>query len=168
MAARRTARRGTRARTVWSGFVATGLTAIPAASKVLITAFEPTFTASETVRRIRGTAYVISDQDTLDEGFHGAIGAAVVGDLAVAAGVASIKDPVTDVNDESWLWYQSFSGFADNTRRAAGASLLMIDSRGQRKVEGGNSLVFVVANASATTGFSIALSLRILTSEMVA
>ena len=131
---------------------------------MLLAVFAPT-TVSETVRRIRGTFLIVSDQTAVSESQNGAIGAAVVGDLAVTAGVASIKDPVSDVEDESWLWYHSFNTLNDVDARGRSAFQGVIDSKGQRKVEQGDSLVFVVGNANAVFGFQVALSLRVLTSE---
>ena len=166
MPGRRTFSRAARQRTGWSGTVAVGLITVPPLTKVLLASFAPSG-VSETVRRIRGTFFVCSDQTAVSESQNGAVGAAVVGDLAVAAGVGSIKDPVTDVQDESWLWYNSFNILNDVNGRGQSAFHGVIDSKGQRKVENGSTLVFVVGNANAVFGFQIALSLRVLSSETV-
>jgi len=162
-------RSGRRAPTAWSGTVATGLTLVPAVTKVLLTTSIPDFPSGETVRRMRGTVFV----QAVEAGFtfHGAVGAFVANNTAVVAGVASLLDPVTDVQDDTWLWYQSFHGGAGATAGEPGSAganagqVYAIDSKGMRRVEQGFTLVFVVANASATQDFNIALSVRLLSSE---
>ena len=166
MSPRRPFTRGRRAAMGWGGTVAVGFTLVPPASKVLLTTALPIWPGGETLRRLRGTFTVISDQAVVFETQNGAVGACVVGDTAVAAGIASIKDPVTDVEDDTWLWYHSFNLFNDAGRSASGGmNLFTIDSKAQRKLPIGNTLVFVAANASALFGYSISLSVRALGSE---
>jgi len=121
--------------------------------------------AGETIRRMRGTLFVrAADVGT----FHGAIGAFVANNTAIAAGVASLLDPVTDVADDAWFWYQSFGGGGSADPGSAGPSssqVLSIDSKAMRRVADGFAIVFVVANSSGATAFNIALSLRTLGSE---
>ena len=151
--------------TVWGGTVATGPTTVPALSKVLLAVSVPTFTSGETIRRMRGTVYVFG---TSVANFHGAIGAFVANDTAIVAGVASLLDPVTDVEDDAWFWYQSFHGGGNADPGSAGADssqVMEIDSKAMRRVVSGFSVVFVVANSSATTAFAVALSVRVLGSE---
>jgi len=150
--------------TGWSGVVAGAFPIVPAFSKVLLATFVPNVISGVTIRRLRGSFSIISDQSAASETQNGAIGACVVGDLAVAAGVASIKDPVTDVEDDTWLWYQSFN--LKNEVGEFGRMQFEIDSKAMRKVEIGNSLVFVVGNAQLAFGFQVALSVRVLSSVM--
>jgi len=154
--------RAQRSPTNWSGVVATGLIAVPALTKVLVTTAVPSFVSGETIRRIRGTLLVNGTAF-----FHGAIGAYVANDRAVLAGVASLLDPVTEVGDDAWFWYQSFhgSGAGSGSAGSLGSQVLTIDSKAMRRVSTGYQVVFVVGNASATLAFNIALSLRLLGSE---
>ena len=150
----------------WGGTVAAGFILVPPATKVLLATVVPIWPGGETIRRLRGTFTVVSDQSAAFETQNGAVGACVVGDLAVTAGVASIKDPVTDVEDDTWLWYHSFNLFNEGGQSGAGSNnLMVIDSKAQRKLPIGNTLVFVVANSSVFFGFSISLSVRVLGSE---
>lgn len=161
-------RTGRRSPTTWGGVVATGMVSVPAVTKVLLATFIPAFPTGETIRRLRGTFMVRA----LEVGFtfHGAIGAFIANDTAVSAGVASLLDPVTDVQDDAWLWYQSFhgAGAATGEPGSAGsnaAQVYTIDSKAMRKMEVGFTTVVVVANASGSEDFQIALSMRALGSE---
>ena len=169
MAGRRTTRsvtsRGARNPTNWGGVVATALTAVPAATKVLLAVLVLVFVSGETIRRMRGTFYTKASEVS---SYHGAIGAFVANDTAIAAGVASLLDPVTDVADDAWMWYQSFHGGGTATPGSAGdqaGQVWEVDSKAMRRVETGYSLVIVVANSTSAVDFSCALSFRALGSE---
>ena len=160
-------RTGRRAPTTWGGSVATGLTLVPAVTKVLLATAVPDFTSGETIRRLRGTFLVKGAEAFF---YHGALGAFIANDTAVAAGVASLLDPVTDVGDDAWLWYQSFHGGPatagePGSAGQSGAQVYSIDSKAMRRMQPGFTLVFVVANSSASVDFSVALSVRALGSE---
>ena len=123
--------RGQRRPTKWGGVVATGITTVPALTKVLLAIFTPDFTSGETIRRLWGTFFVRSATAAT---YHGAVGSFVANDVAIAAGVASLLDPVTNVADDAWYWYQSFSGSNSNAGEPGGAGarasqLLEIDSK---------------------------------------
>ena len=150
--------------TNWGGSNVNGVTAVPGASKVLLASFTPDFVSGETVRRIRGTVLVQGAGVGL---YLGAIGAYVASNAAVTAGVGSLLDPVSNVNDDAWMWYRSFGGDSGATGSAGadGAQLLEIDSKAMRRVETGYALVFVVANATVGLSFNVALALRLLGSE---
>ena len=159
--------RGHRRPTKWGGTVAAGITVVPALSKILMAFATPEFPSGETIRRIRGTLFVRSATSAT---FHGAIGAFIANDTAIAAGVASLLDPVTNVADDAWLWYQSFHGSNSNAGEPGGAGarasqVYPIDSKAMRRMDIGFAVVFVVANASVANSFEVALSLRVLGSE---
>jgi len=137
---------------------------VAALTKVLLFSFIPDFVSGETLRRIRGTLAV---QATIAGNYNGAVGAYVAGINAVAAGVGSLIDPVTDVDDDAWVWYQSFAGFGagDGQAGALGGQMFPIDNKAMRRVETGYTLVFVAANANAVVGLNVALSFRVLGSE---
>ena len=159
--------RGQRRPTKWGGSVAVGLVAVPGGTKVLLATAVPEFISGETIRRMRGTFMTVSATALI---YHGAIGAFIANDTAVAAGVASLLDPVMDVADDAWLWYHSFHGgsFAAGEPGLAGDSasqVVEIDSKAMRRMDNGYSLVFVVANGTPANAFNIALSVRVLGSE---
>ena len=166
MARRQVVSRGRtqRAAVSWGGTVATAPIGVPALTKVLIAVAGPTFPTGTTVRRMRGTFYVFG---TSVGNFHGAVGSFVANDTAIGVGVGSLLDPVTDVSDDAWFWYQSFHGGgngADSSGSAGADSsqVLTIDSKAMRRVDRGYSVVFVVGNSSAVQTFSVALSVRVL------
>jgi len=83
---------------------------LPAASKVLLeTVVLSNPGINETVRRTRGGVFVSSDQGAAVELQTGAFGAIIVSDTAVAAGVASLPDPVTDASDDGWFVWVPFT-----------------------------------------------------------
>ena len=139
------------------------LVAVPAVSKVLLVTFVPSFVTGSTVRRLRGTFHIEGGVGAI---FFGAVGSYVANDTAVAAGIASLADPVTDVGDDVWFWYQSFGGNAglSGSAGAQAAQTVPIDNKAMRRVASGTSVVFVVANASAAA-MSCAISVRLLGSE---
>ncbi len=166
MAARRSF---TRARTAykgpgtWAG-VAIDSTAVPAASSVLLATFAPGGVV-ETVRRIRMSVLYSSDQNTASEGSLGAVGAAVLEDTALGVGVASLPDPITDIQDDIWVMFQglhtriSIRGTA-GIQEPAG-SHYEIDSKAMRKLPPGKKLAFIVANKDATFGALIQCTIRV-------
>ena len=145
-----------------------GNVSVPALTKVLLATATPDFDSGETVRRMRGT-FIVSAA-TAGLFYHGAVGAFIANDRAVIAGVASLLDPVTDVQDDAWLWYHSFHGGAltvgePGSAGTNAAQVFEIDSKAMRRMARGFTLVFVVGNSSAASGFQIALSVRVLGSE---
>ncbi len=167
--ARRPIRRATRSwrpSTSWAGVIPASTTDIPAASKVLLATFVPSGPEGETLRRIRGLLTVQSDQSAATEFQVGALGCAVFTDTAIAAGVASLPDPVTDVEDEMWVLFthigQQFLFSSGVGKNPDMATQYVLDSKAMRKVPVGYSLGFVIANASATHGMRVSLGVRIL------
>ena len=130
-----------------------------------------TFTLSnpgidETVLRSVGGIAVRSDQLAADEFQEGAFGMIVVSDIAAAAGIASIPDPVSDIDDDGWFVYvpfqQAFTFSSAAGFDARGATWYPFDSRAKRKVEDGSTIAVVVANANSATGLQIGLGFRML------
>ncbi len=171
MAVRRAFRRGGRGwkpGTFWDGSVPAVQTAVPAASKVLLLSFTNAGDSELTIRRMRGLLTVGSDQIAGSELQLGAFGALITTDTAIAAGVASLPDPVTDVSDDIWMMYEHFG---DNMQvfTAVGiephfVSQYVIDSKAMRRVPEGRALAFVVANSHATHGINVSFGVRFLSS----
>ncbi len=105
----------------------------------------------ETVRRTLGQIFVRSDQVAAGEDVIGAFGLIVVSDIAAAAGIASVPDPVTEQNDDGWFVWQGLSATQGGSAQRTG-QLIQFDSRAMRRVEEGFSIALVVANASASAG----------------
>ena len=150
-----------RAPTNWGGTVASATVTVPAGTKVLVTTLNPEFVSGETIRRMRGTVSVGGLTAGL---FAGAIGAYVASDRSITAGVASLMDPVSDVQEDAWMWYQSVSGNSagDGDAGAFGTHMYEIDNKAMRRIETGYSLAFVAAN-----GFAVGITLVFLLSLWV-
>ena len=152
----------------WAGLVATSEINVPAASKVLLSTLvldNPGI--DETILRTVGSVSIAPDQVAVTELQIGAIGLCIVSDTAAAAGIASLPDPVTDVADDVWLWYQAFA-FELSFASAVGfdsnfAHMIQYDSRAKRIIQNGMSGVFVIANAHANHGFRVMHNSRVLT-----
>jgi len=138
---------------------------LAAGTKILVAVAIPDFPSGETMRRMRGTLYVFG---SVVGNFHGAAGAFVANDTAISVGAAALLDPVTDVQDDAWFWYQSFHGGGTGNPGSAGrdsGQVMTIDSKAMRRVDRGYSVAFMLANASATDAFFFALSVRLLGSQ---
>ena len=123
----------------------------------------------ETIRRTRGVLNVTSDQATVMENQVGALGAIVVNDVAIAAGVASLPGPLTDQDDDGWLlWVPvnqlSGSTISSSTTGAAPAPW-PFDSKAMRKVEEGFSLAFIYESFTPGGAF-VSMSVSVLSSRM--
>jgi len=152
---------GFRPATRWAGFILpTPLTVAPL-TKILVASFPLSGDEGETLRRTRGVFAVVSDVITPLEDQVGSLGMGVFSNAAIAAGVASLPDPVTDIGDDIWALYlpvaqrvgSSFTNFAGE-----------FDSKAMRKVVPGYSLGVIIANASPTFGFILHLNMRVLSS----
>ena len=151
----------------WTGLAPAAIQNIPAASKVLFATFVLANQGiDETVLRIVGGLAVSSDQQSASEFQMGAAGMCLVTDTALAAGIASIPDPVTDVQDDIWIWYQSFGQRSRFSSAVGvdyqGSSWYPFDNRAKRIISTGQSIAVVVANAHATHAFDISINLRLL------
>ncbi len=146
---------GLRRSSDWSGIDAAVVVNLPAANKLLLVGFVPT-AAEMTIHRIRGLL-IISADVTTSENQVGAIGAIIATDTAVAAGVASLPDPLTDINDDGWLMYQAFGMRSGDPSGTGNQTSLQVpfDSKAMRKIQSGHQVVFVIANAHATHSFDI-------------
>ena len=90
----------------------------------------------------------ITDQDQIS-----AMGCVVVQEKARVAGTASLPLPISNLGDDSWFVHQPMLGF---TEASSGVDLVTghqvdIDSKAQRKVTDGESIVFLVENLGSDT-----------------
>jgi len=137
-----------RSPTNWAGFTAADATVADATKQIVGSVIPLAGSSHETVVRIVG------DWNVTGAGVAGpvVIGALVVTDAAFAAGAASIPGPITDLNDDVWMFISSVA--------RGGVSVTHIerqfDSRAMRKVDEGNSLVFMIENQTgANIGFTM-------------
>ena len=137
-------------------------TTVPSNSKVLLASFVPIAGVEVTLRRSHLSFAIRSDQSSAIESPFGAIGVAVFADTAIAAGVASLPDPVTDIVDDVWLLHQALGYTGRQTASGALSSAdrwYDVSSKAMRKVPSGRSVTLIVANAT-TLGFIIDVSVR--------
>ncbi len=106
-----------------------------------------------------------SDQTTTDEWPQGATGLIVVNDQALAAGIASIPDPITNGDAPWYVWQGLETHFVTATEigviEVAGQQFT-IDSKAMRKVGSNEDVAVVAVNAHATQGARIGLVGRML------
>ncbi len=144
MAGRRNARSSPVRPTFWAGSVSTGFTTLTSAApliQVLVSEAGVENVPNPTLMRTRGSIDVSADSSaSTAEAFSVAIGIAVIGAHAFAAGSASVPLPLTDSGNDKWLWW----GHATiNTGIAGGASTvnynpsqrIEVDSKAMRKIE---------------------------------
>jgi hypothetical protein len=171
MAVRRAPRRGGRGwrpATFWTGNVPASPTGVPAASKVLLASFVNVGDQELTIRRLRGLLAVHSDQNAATEYQVGALGIGIFNDTAIAAGIASLPDSVTDVDDDVWF---SFTHIGQQIKVATAVGIdaqgvvqYDVDSKAMRKVPAGRSVAVIVANAHAVSAFNVTFGVRFLSS----
>ena len=107
--------------------------------------------------RIRGGLLLSNDVVGGPESIIGAVGSIIATNTAVAVGVSSLPDPLTDIADEGWVMYQAFGARGSDPQGVGLINGLWVpfDSRGMRKLREGETLVTVIANAHATHAFDI-------------
>jgi len=163
------ARGGIRRSTLWaaSGDVVAA-TGIAAATAVLDQTFNQATLADVvpcTIVRTVGLFSVGTDQVAASEQPLVAMGAAVVSEQALAAGVASLPTPIVEEDSDLWFLYETAVVeflFGDATGFALTNTVKYFDSRAQRKIQDGQGIVFMVENASATAGAQYWLKFRML------
>jgi len=136
----------------WIGPADQGYIAIGSGAKVLISSFDPLISAmvKPTIVRTRGVvSYFPSFGASLS--FAGAFGMAVVTDRAVAAGVVSLPDPVSDSGWDGWFVWRSFANRVEFDT-AAGVELagrdFEVDSKAMRKMTDDETLIMIAASQS--------------------
>ena len=106
-----------------------------------------------TVIRMRGQIIVGSDQNAASEDWVGAVGACIVSDQAVAAGVASVPTPYTDQDSDLFFMHQYFGGSVEVVSAAGfdrrGMSVFPFDSKAMRKFAVGSTLAVIVENGAS-------------------
>ncbi len=160
------ARRSPGRLTEWFGHdFATDATALAANSFIIATSLSTAALAKRplTITRTVGELFIQSDQNAAVENPFGAMGGMVVSDKAVSVGAAAIPDPVTQVNSDEWFLYQAFAAEGStSTNVGRPMERFSFDSRAQRKVQDGEDIAFVIANASAADGLLFIFTFRML------
>jgi len=129
---------------------------------VLVGGFsQPAGGNSVVVRRSIIEGVWFSDQVAAVENPFGALGVMVASAQAVAAGVASLPDPVTEITSDVWRIYQPLFVSQGATAVSKPVHRFVIDTRVNYKLQAGTDASIVVANGSAGAGANIWLTMSI-------
>ncbi len=160
--------RGVRRKTDWLGSAdIVDVTTLPAASFVVTQSLTAVELAKRpfTIVRTVGSIWLASDQSGAVEFPFGAVGFIVVSEKASALGATAIPDPITQESSDEWFAYTAMAASGNSAAAGIVSQPLMeykFDSRAMRKVQDGEDIVVVVANASATDGAAFILKFRML------
>ncbi len=162
---RRSFRRSSKRQTEWSlAFQSLGITAVPAASKVLLSVINPNAPSGiGTIVRSRGILSIRTDTPAANEHQTGAMGIAVVNSVAAALGVTGLPGPGTEIGFD-WFVYQSFAQMqiTSTTLTTVVGFQYEIDSKAMRKFGIDERLVFMIENLSTTNAFDMLANIRFL------
>jgi len=159
---------GERRKTEWLSLSApTGVSSGAAGTKSLVTSLTTVEKAKLpfTVVRTIGLLTVLSDQIAAREVPSGTFAATVVTDRAVTVGITALPDPVTESEADYWFLFQPWSCIMQVASGAPVTSspwIQMFDSKAQRKVEEGEDIVFIFANADSANGVFFTIQFRML------
>ena len=159
-------RRGPRRQTEWLALAApTASTALAASSKIQFA----TQSAAEITKLpftiVRTIGFVnIEQQSLVDSTQSGAFGITIVSDRAQAVGITALPDPVTEFDADYWFLYIPWSTtlVEDATGLSSTPFHTVFDSKAQRKVEEGDRIAGIMANASAAQAIEFQISFRML------
>ena len=121
-----------------------------------------------TIVRVRGSlqAY-LKTTAAADDGFHCAVGLALVTDEAFAVGATAVPGPISEIDWDGWMYHRIFDvhatgGTASDTIGLSVAQF-EVDSKAMRKWDEGNTLMAVVEVVEGTTAtMSVWFDTRIL------
>ncbi len=147
------------------------VTAITSTTAVILGAGIGPTLETLTIVRLRGALQAfLTSGDSINSGFHCALGIGVVTvDAFTVGGVASVPHPLDDMSWGGWLYHRIFdlhnatSTITDNLVNGLGVLSFEVDSKAMRKVRV-NDLVFAVIQTveDPASGMSIFFDSRIL------
>jgi len=161
----RSVRSSSRRQVTWIGPADQNYFAVANGSNNILGSFDPAGAGFEkpTITRIRGQVSVGPQAGGADLDIVGAWGMAIVSDQAFAAGQASIPGPFDEASWDGWFAHGFFSMKLDVTTdvgRLLIDRVQEIDSKGQRKVSDGETIVIMCE--SNLGAFDISLQQRML------
>ncbi len=121
-----------------------------------------------TIVRTRGIIHIRSDQAAATETYAGDLGYAVVSDQAAAIGITAVPTPFTDLASDLWFFHQIMDGsfvFVSGvgfTSDGVGSSQRDFESKGMRKVNGDQDVVFTLETSTLSSGAILYAAGRIL------
>ncbi len=144
-----------------------GLTTIAATTGTLLSSLNAAALALRpfTIVRTRLGLWIASDQVGATEHVAGALGMQVVTDTAVAAGAASVPTPLTDPNDDYFVYQPFFNLFEFVSgvgvfEHGGGGSMFTVDSKAMRKVGAQDDIAITIEDR--LFGFEVAMEGRML------
>ena len=160
--------RAPRRQTDWFGVTDAGYLAVAAGAKALIASAaidsSPGVLMGSTLVRSRGLVSVKLQTYAADLNVIGAFGMAIVSAEAAAAGIASIPGPWSNSEWDGWFvwgtWAFAYEFTTDIDRLLPASVQIPVDSKAMRKLESGNTIVFVAESQSAA--FEIVMPIRVL------
>ena len=153
-------RSGSRANRGWAGFTFDNITIGPGPSKTLFGFLSPVPGFDETLLRSMGTIMAVPTTGG-DDLIIGALGMIVVNDIAISQGVAAIPGPITDINSDGWLMYQTC--FAARSSAEDMGFVWEFDSKAKRVVEDGQSVAIIWESVARSDQAVVDLNIRTLT-----
>ena len=109
-----------------------------------------------TIIRTRISWHCRSDQTGADEDYQVALGFAVVRQSAIAAGIASLPTPFTELGDDGWWLHHIITSrfeFVTGTGFNPDAGIFEhVDSKAMRRVSDGENIVMILENSSLGGG----------------
>ena len=116
-------------------------------------------------RTIYSWMTAIDSSFVTDQDYFAGLGGCIVTEQARVAGVASVPAPISHMGSDVWFLHHMSMAYLEEplTSNAASVTSRMnyIDSRGQRKVEDGEAIVFIEENQGGDT-MQVASAVRIL------
>ena len=134
-----------RRKTQWFGGPGgTGTNSLQSSTAVLLGSSTSPAAGQEdhTLVRTRGLVQILlTSVAAAGDGFFGAVGIGIATTSAIAAGVASVPTPLTELSWDGWIWHHFFSVHAGITAAVESESTTVtipIDSKAMRKLGGTN------------------------------
>ena len=161
--------RGPRRQTEWLSLAApTSSVVLPAVNKIQFAIQSAEEIAKAPFTIIRTIGYVfIEQQSIVDSVQSGAFGMCIVTERAQAVGITALPDPVIESDADFWFVYEPWATgvrietVAEQSMSSSPYSMRW-ESRAQRKVEEGDRIVGVMANASVAQGVEFQIQFRML------
>jgi len=120
----------------------TGLTQFSTSSAFFVGSFVIPLTAGLTIVRIRGLlSFYLTTITSVGNGFQGAFGIGIASAAAVNAGIASVPTPITELDNENWLYWTVLSAhgsvplstsLGEETKQS-----IVVDTKAMRKFDDG-------------------------------
>ncbi len=160
-------RSSSKRQSLWIGFTPTQTTITAGSGATLTHVLNAAALALEpfTVVRVRGEAYVHSDQIANTE--HQSVGwaMAVVSQQASTIGITAVPTPFTDISSDLFFAYQPLINSFDVASSIGimqTGTRYQIDSRAMRKVDEGSDVISVLETSGVSQGVIVDLWFRIL------